>query len=149
MTSTAIATSRFGRVDIEPDDVIHFPQGIMGMEDCRDWVLLVDSQNDLLRWLQSTKRPEVALAVVSPRSFVADYKVRVAGRELAPLQLDDVRQAQVMVIVAKSQETITLNLRAPLVIHPEARLGCQIVTKDPHPIQYVLETEPAPLRKSA
>ncbi len=149
MTNTAIATSRFGRVDIEPDDVIHFPQGIMGMEDCRDWILLVDSQNDLLRWLQSTQRPEIALAVVSPRRFVEAYKVRVASRELASLQLDDVRQAQVLVIVGKSQDTITLNLRAPLVIHVERRLGCQVVTKDPHPIQYVLHTEAAPLRMSA
>jgi hypothetical protein len=35
------------------------------------------------------------------------------------------------------------------VIHPDERLGCQVVTKDPHPIQFVLHTEAAPLRKSA
>ena len=146
---TAIATSRFGRIDIEPEDVFHFPQGILGMEDCRDWVMLIDSQNDVLKWLQSTQHPEVALAVVSPQQFVADYKVRVSGRELASLHLEDARRAQILAIVSKSQGTITLNLRAPLVLHPRHRLGCQVVTKDPYPIQYVLQTEAALLRKSA
>lgn len=147
--STAIATSRFGRIDIDPGDVIHFPQGLMGMEDCHDWVLLADSQNDHLHWLQSTQQPEVALAVVNPRRFVTDYKVRVTTRALAPLGLDEVRHAHVVVVLAKHQDTVTLNLRAPLVIHPQARLGCQIVTKDPQPIQYVVQAPATVLKKIA
>jgi flagellar assembly factor FliW len=42
-----------------------------------------------------------------------------------------------------------LNLKAPLVIHLVRRLGCQIVAKDPHPLQYVLQDQTTRLRKSA
>ena len=41
-----IDTTRFGQVEIEPHDLIHFPSGILGLEDCRQWVLLADAEND-------------------------------------------------------------------------------------------------------
>ena len=56
-----IATSHFGQVMIEMDDVVHFPRGIVAFEDCRHWVLLSDAENPSLAWLQSVSRAEVAL----------------------------------------------------------------------------------------
>src|SRR5690606_2321003 len=95
-------TTRFGLVTIEPDDLIDFPAGLMGIEACRHWVLLADAENEALGWLQSTSRPEVAFAVVSPRRFVPDYQVRVSRGELSPLKLTEVREAQVLAIVGKN-----------------------------------------------
>jgi len=62
-----ITTTRFGRIDVDAADVIRFPSGLPGLEDCREWALLADAGNDALGWLQSTTRGEVAVAVVSPR----------------------------------------------------------------------------------
>ena len=73
-----ISTTRFGNLTIEDGDVLTFVDGLIGMEDCRRWVLLADAHNSALGWLQSLDRPEVALGVVSPRRFVPDYQVRVA-----------------------------------------------------------------------
>ncbi len=61
-----IQTSRFGTIAIEVEDILVFPNGLLGLEDCQHWVLLADAQNDALGWLQSTSRPEIALAVVTP-----------------------------------------------------------------------------------
>ena len=80
--------SRFGTLVIDTADVIHFPNGLVGMESCRRWVLLADQQCDAIAWLQSVDRPEMALAVTSPRRFVPDYQMRVARRELALVQLE-------------------------------------------------------------
>ncbi len=73
-----VTTSRFGRIAVEPCDVIQFPAGMLGLEDCRRWMLLADTQNDALAWMQCVERPAVALAVVSPRRFVPDYQLRIA-----------------------------------------------------------------------
>jgi hypothetical protein len=54
-----IATTRFGTVTIEEVDVMIFSDGLIGMEDCRQWALLADSQNDALGWMQCLDRPEV------------------------------------------------------------------------------------------
>lgn len=138
-----IQTTRFGRLEIAPHDVLVFPAGIPGLEDCREWVLLADAGNDALGWLQSTTRREIAFAVVSPRRFIPGYQFRVARSELAPLELADVRDAQVLVIVGKNPRGITLNLKAPLVIHLERRLGRQVVANGDQPIQYELPASSA------
>ena len=134
-----IATTRFGKLTIDEGDVLTFVDGLIGMEDCRRWVLLGDAENSALAWLQSVDRAEVALGVVSPRRFVPDYQVRVAKREIAPLGLENPAEAQVLVIVSQANGSLVLNLKAPLVVHLSAQLGRQIVARDDHAVQYRLE----------
>lgn len=144
-----IQTTRFGSLEIESADTIRFPHGLMGLEHCRQWVLLADAQNDALGWLQSTSDPGLAFAVVSPRRFVPAYQVRVSRSELTPLELEQVHDAQVLVIVGKNDSSITLNLKAPLVIHLDRRLGKQVVNNADAPLQYELAPQEVSLRKSA
>ena len=40
-----IDTTRFGCLDIVPDDLLQFPAGLLGLEDCRHWVLLADAEH--------------------------------------------------------------------------------------------------------
>lgn len=144
-----LRTSRFGALRIEPEDILSFPAGLLGLETCHEWVLLADAQNESLGWLQSSSRPEIALAVVSPRRFVPDYQFRVFRSELSPLELSRLEDAQVLVIVGRNEQSITLNLRAPVVINLDRRLGRQVVTNNDHPTQYELASDPVPLKKSA
>lgn len=133
-----ISTTRFGTLSIADDDVLTFVDGLIGMEEFRRWALLADAQNATLGWLQSLDRPEVALAVVSPRRFVADYRARVARRDVEPLGVTGADDAQVLVIVNQVGESLALNLKAPLVINLSTRLGRQIVAKDDHAVQHLL-----------
>jgi flagellar assembly factor FliW len=144
-----INTTRFGRLVIETGDVIHFPEGLLGLPECRDWVLLADAQNEAVAWMQSLDRAEVALGVVSPRRFVPTYRMRVARSELEPLQLETTQSAGVLTIVSKNEASITLNLKAPLVINAERRLGRQVVTNGELPVQYELDNPSATLKMTA
>ena len=144
-----IHTTRFGPVEIESNDVILFPTGMLGLDDCLHWVLLADAQNESLGWLQSTTHGDVALAVVSPRRFVPDHEVRVARSELAPLALASLQDAHVLLVVGKNQGNITLNLKAPLIINLQRRLGRQVVDNADHPLQYELCREQPVLKKTA
>jgi flagellar assembly factor FliW len=138
-----INTTRFGHVTIDEGDVLTFVDGLIGMEQCRRWVLLADSQNNSLGWMQSLERPDLALAVVCPQRFVPEYQVHVARRDVQPLGLGTPEEAQVLVIVSQSSGTLALNLKAPLVIHLEKRVGRQIVARDDHAVQHRLQTAPA------
>lgn len=144
-----ISTTRFGPVTVEPDDVIRFPEGLPGLAGCRDWVLLADAENDAVAWLQSVTRWEVALAVVSPRRFVPDYQVRVARRELELLRLEEATAVEVLVVVGRTDRSVTLNLKAPLVINVDRRLGRQVMANDRLPVRYELEDGSPALKKSA
>jgi len=133
-----ITTTRFGSLTIDEADVLTFVDGLIGMEECRRWVLLADAKNPALAWLQSLDRSEIALAVVSPRRFVPEYRVRVARRDICPLNLEHPSDAQVLVIVSRADDCLTLNLKAPLVIHLTNRIGRQVVARDDHPLQHRL-----------
>jgi flagellar assembly factor FliW len=143
-----VSTTRFGSVTISEEDVITFADGLIGMEDCRRWVILADAQNSALGWMQSVDRPAVALAVVSPRRFVPEYQIRVSWRDIEPLKLTDTNAAQILTIVSQAENSLSLNLKAPLVIHLEQRLGRQIIARDDHAIQHRLAA-PQRLRKTA
>jgi flagellar assembly factor FliW len=145
-----INTAHFGPVEIEVNDILLFPRGLIAFRDCRHWVLLADEQNSALAWLQSVTRSEVALPVVSPRRFAGDFVVHVPRGELVPLELSQFDQAFVLAIVGKSDGDLTLNLKAPLIINLDRRIGRQVVTSDEQPVAMPLSTPAeARLRKSA
>jgi flagellar assembly factor FliW len=145
-----IATTHFGPVQIEIDDILVFPRGLVAFEDCRHWVLLSDDENPALAWLQSVTREEVALAVVSPRRFVPGYAVHVGRGQLLPLEFSQFDQAYILTIVSASDGDLTINLKAPLIINLDRRLGRQVVTNDEQSVAMPLATTPPRiLRKSA
>jgi flagellar assembly factor FliW len=64
------------------------------------------------------------------------------------LALETPDEAHVLVILSKSEVGITLNLKAPLVINLERRLGRQVIHNADEPLQYELVTT-EPVRKIA
>ena len=147
--SMKVSTSRFADVNIEANDILLFRSGLIGFEDCQHWVILADGSNEAVAWLQSMNRSDIALPVVSPRRFLPDYQVRAEGRDLDCLQLGDIDQAFVLCVVSNSAEALTVNLKAPVIVNLERRLGCQIMTCDDQPLQHELLPLPVNLRRSA
>jgi flagellar assembly factor FliW len=145
-----ILTSRFGLLAVDAADILRFPAGLMGLEDCRQWVLLADCGSESLAWLQSTTRPEIALAVVSPRRYLPRYQLRVSRNDLTPLGLARSEDAEVLSIVSSHADEITLNLKGPLVINLPHRIGRQVIAMGDEPLRFPLAAAPSEiLRRSA
>jgi flagellar assembly factor FliW len=134
---------------VEPADVLTFPHGLIGLEDCRDWVLLADTQCDALAWMQSVSRPDLALPVVSPRRFVPGYRARVLGSDLDAIQIDNLDEVRILTVVNQRQGQWTVNLKGPVLINVEKRLGRQVVAGGDPPLEFAIGLTPAPLRRSA
>lgn len=145
-----INTVHFGSVEIDVEDILLFPHGMIAFEDCRHWVLLADEENPSLAWLQSVSRAEVSLPVVSPRRFAPSYAVHVNRGQLFPLEFSQFDQAYVLAVVSSGDGDLTLNLKAPLIINLDRRLGRQVITTDEQPVALPLPAAPrTALRKSA
>ncbi len=106
-------------------------------------------------WLQSADTADLAFVVTDPLLFVPDYTVPIREETRAELNLNDLAEAQMLVIVNKVGDMLTANLQGPLVIHATTRLGAQIVISEKkyqtrHPILQLGRTAgKAPLSKSA
>ena len=144
-----VNTSRFGLVEIVPEDILLFSRGLIGLESHRHWVLLADTRHSGVAWLQSLTEPAVALPMVSPRRFVPNYRVLIQRNQLTPLELAVLDEAFVLVPVGRNEDGLTLNLRAPVIVNLNRRIGRQVITGDEQPLQLALPKIPLPLRKIA
>lgn len=133
-----IDTQRFGTLELNPDQLFLFPQGLIGMESLRQWALLPDLDNPAVAWLQSASRGDRAIAVISPRAFFSDYRVHVTRRDLACLHMQAGAEVYVLSTVSGHVGRLTTNLRSPLLLNLSRRLGCQVITGDEQPIQMAL-----------
>ena len=149
MFAMHLNTSRFGSVLFDVEDILHFPQGLVGFENARHWILLADADNESLGWLQSMNQPELALPVISPRRFVPGYQVRIAKKQLAALELAQFDQAFILTVLNKADNELTVNLKAPLIINLDRRLGRQVITTDEQPVSLSLSAPAATFRKIA
>ncbi len=141
-------TRRFGRIDFDEDDLIRFPEGLLGLEECRRWILLSDHETVDCAWLQCLDRPEVALTVVSPKRYLPDYQFRLSRQQLC--QWDDMAESlEVLLIVGQQSGDWTVNLKAPLLIHPTEGIGRQAILQEDLPIRYALKLTMLPKKRSA
>jgi len=122
--------TRLGRRCIDTDKVVHFPRGLAGFENERDFILLQIRPEAPLLILQSVNTPVVGLLVADPYSFFdKSYAPQVGDAERQLLHIESLEQAAVLVTVsipAGAPEQAALNLTGPIVINYEARVGLQV-----------------------
>ena len=130
--------TRLGRRTIDTQKVIHFPNGLIGLENERDFILLQIRPEAPLLILQSVHTPVVGLLVADPYSFMETFAVSLSEAERQLLQISQVEDAAVLVTVsipAGRPEDAVLNLTGPIFINYEARLGLQAPQNSDGPTQ--------------
>ena len=127
-----IHTSRFGVVSITAEDIIQFPEGLLGFNELRRFVLLDDPTDEIFAWLQSCEEPAIAFPLLEPELFTNNYQVGLTKHDLEILGLKEnkgVRYFSIITIPA-DPTLMTANLKAPIVINVERRLARQCVLQD-------------------
>src|SRR5262249_8593647 len=74
MSTVTFESSRFGTLEIETEEVIEFPSGLIGLGGARYSLLTTDDQSPFA-WLQSIDDPELALPITNPWLFFTYYAV--------------------------------------------------------------------------
>jgi len=140
--SVTFESIRFGTVEIEPEDVIEFPFGLIGLGGLQ-YTLLDRNPGTGFLWLHAVDNPALALPVVSPHQFFADFSIQIAAEDRERTGIEDADGAQLYVTVRATPNPldITANLRAPLVIREGH--GYQVInTNEDAPLQAPLFTLP-------
>lgn len=127
-----VQTSRFGQVEIQEADVLFFPEGLLGFNELRHFVLLEDPQDEIFVWLQSTETPHIAFPVLEPEFFVPNYKLTLAKNDLEAMGLKNQEKVRSFSIITIPEDAklMTANLKAPIVIHISSRVSRQCVLQD-------------------
>lgn len=128
-----IKTTRFGQVDIDEHRIVSLPEGILGFEDFKRYIILdhVDKESPF-KWFQSIEDPSLAFVITDPLMFVPEYKAKVSKEEIRSIKLFDASKAIIVVIVniKRDHSEITINLKGPIVINPEEKLAKQVIIRE-------------------
>jgi len=124
--------TRFGEVEYDPSHVIHFPEGLIGLDQLRNFLVMPNTKQGPLFWIQSVDDPAFAFVVTDPTNFFLDYIVLPDENERKKLNIDESGSCFVLAIVSVSQnKEISLNLSGPILYAPETKKGLQVILEDP------------------
>jgi flagellar assembly factor FliW len=122
-----ISSQRFGALEIGEEQVLQFPEGIIGFPNEREFVLIPHNATGFLAWLQSTRSPAIALPVVSAHAFGSKYPDVSIEAEANALGLGEDDVALMVVLSAPQGQPATVNLLAPILVNVTTRRGAQII----------------------
>ncbi len=128
-----VKTGRFGQLSMSDEDIITFPEGILGFPEFKKYCLIDSGDETLILWLQSVENPDIAFAVLEPKIFKLDYAARLSAAELRELKLENINQSAVFSILTIPSDDLTqmtANLKAPIVINLKERVARQVVLQE-------------------
>ena len=117
MSTMTFESSRFGTLEIQTEEVIEFPAGLIGLGGARYALLTTDDQSPFA-WLQSIDDPDLALPITNPWLFFADFAVDVDDADAKRIGIEDPSKVDVWVTVRAASELqgFSANLRAPILV---------------------------------
>lgn len=127
-----VETRLFGPLEVEEDKVLAFPEGLYGFEGLRRFVLIETAAGAPWKWLQSLEDGDICFVVLDPLVVEPGYSPSLSEADLERVGLAREGEAALLVlaVVPEDLTRMTVNLRAPLVLNPVARRGCQVVLPD-------------------
>lgn len=141
-----IETEAPSRLAVNADEVFSFPRGLLGFESIKRYVLLQNEDESPFLWLQMVDDPSLAFLVVPPYPVLASYNPLFDPEDFTMLGIEREEQVLLLSIVTTSSGSgATANLKGPLVINQETRVGAQLVLKNA--AEYSVQ-EPLPMEES-
>lgn len=122
---------QFGELDVEEKHLLYFPEGIIGFEEYRRFLIVRDEDSEPFRWLVSLDDANVSFPLLDPTLLDSEYGQHISLRD------NDV--VYVVTTLNQKIEESTVNLRSPIVIDKITQIGRQVVLEnDALPFQYPL-----------
>lgn len=128
-----LTSTRFGAVEIDPEAVIEFPSGLIGLGGAR-YALLATSEQTPFMWLHSLDDPGLALPVTNPHNFFPEFRLEMLPEDAERLGIDETMSVDVFVTIRTLTAAtrglppaFVANQRAPIVVC--AGHGMQVINQ--------------------
>lgn len=120
----------FGQIEVDPDTVITFANGLPGFPDCKRYKLLhEEGPNPQVLWLQSLDDTAVCFSVIEADRLGLNYQIVLSDEECAAIGLNAPEDVRLLLILARKQEApaqdIRANVQAPIVLNLQTRQAFQ------------------------
>ncbi len=128
-----VPTTRFGTLEVEEEIIVTLPEGIIGFEQWKRYVVVRHDDNTSFRWFQAIDTPEVAFPILEPREFRPDYAPTVSEADARMLGITvdtPVLLFAIVTVPPQNAHEMTANLLGPILINGFTRRGKQVIVQD-------------------
>ncbi len=124
-----VQTTRFGKIEVDEQRMILFPDGLLGFAKQKEFILLEDKKGSAFFWLQSVDVPDLAFVLTNPLSFKPDYIEALSAEEQTHFKSEHEKMVLFGLVTVPQghPEGATINLLGPLVIDSARRIGKQVI----------------------
>jgi flagellar assembly factor FliW len=121
-----LLNKQFGEIEFEKDAVIKFEDGILGFEELNEFLLFSETDGYFF-WLISVSEPEIIFPLFSLKLLQEEYSDENKLEPYGIVKLD------------KEPENISVNLKAPVFINQNEKIGFQkIIDNEELKVDYPL-----------
>jgi flagellar assembly factor FliW len=139
---STLMTQQFGEIEYHEGRVITMSEGLVGFEDQTRFILVEAKDYEPFLLLISVDEPEIGFPLIPAIYADPKYSPSLSADELALLGGEEILKEYAVLLVAtigNNQSETTANLRAPVFINPEKRVGRQVIlTDDQYPVRQPL-----------
>ena len=125
-----IDTKYFGRITAGEADVLHFPNGLFGFEEEKQFLLLPFAGGaGTLLCFQRVTTPGLAFVAMNPFSLKADYAPVLQKAELEALGVERSEELcyYALCVVRNPVSQSTVNLKCPVVVNEDTHQAAQVI----------------------
>jgi flagellar assembly factor FliW len=123
--------TRFGQVEYDPANLLHFPTGLIGFPTLHDFIVMPNKKKGPLFWIQAIDDTEVAFVLTDPTNFFLDYSITPDDTERKQLLIDAEEPCFILsVVTVPPDQNISINLAAPILFAPSSNRAIQIILED-------------------
>lgn len=133
-----VNTKFFGEIEISEKDIITFDQPVLGFEDKKRYVFMMDdSLNGEFIWLQSIDDSSLCFVLANPSTLNENYAPTFA-EEISNVIGNGTYEMWLVMVVADNFGESTVNLKSPIIVNLDERRAAQMIAEEDYTIRYRL-----------
>jgi len=122
-----LKSERFGELNIDENEIIHFPLGIPGVPFDR---FIIKDLIEPVKWLIAIDDTDVAMLIIQPFKYFPDYGFELSDEIVSVLDVKSEEELEIYVSLLKYNDGVAANLKSPFVINKNKKIGVQILLED-------------------
>nr|WP_300092976.1 flagellar assembly protein FliW [Sedimentibacter sp.] len=133
-----IKTRDFGCIAVNEEDEITFTSGMYGFDEYKKYVILKDSPEDDVMYLQSLENTDLSFVLIDPYAVAEGFDPSVNEEDLKELETVSESELKFLVIAIIKEEIkdSVVNLKSPIAINPKTRKAKQVILQNSYPLRY-------------
>ncbi|TWH78750.1 flagellar assembly protein FliW [Sedimentibacter saalensis] len=138
-----IKTRDFGYIAVNEEDEITFTCGMYGFEEYKKYVILKDSPEDDVMYLQSLENSDLSFVLIDPYAVATGFDPSVNEEDLNDLETAGESELKFLVIAIIKEEIkdSVVNLKSPIALNPKTRKAKQVILQNSYPLRYSILQE--------